>query len=108
MLMEINPNLFNAIAVGVGSMFVGLGSLLGLVIHVIADRKTNNQHLAIAVAQEQALRSNTLSTEMLQGTANNIQFTINGRMDELLRLTRAVALAEGIAIGQLSPKSDPA
>ena len=97
--MEMTPALFNAIAVGLGSLFVGFGSLVGLIIHIIQDRHVSAQHLQIAVAQEQALRSNTLSTEMISNTASNIQFIINGRMDEMLRLTRAVALAEGIEIG---------
>jgi hypothetical protein len=99
--MQTTAVLFNSISVGLGAMLVGLGTMISLAIHIREDRRAVAAHAVIAARQEMVLRNDIEQTGQIIQRTTSLEVSVNGRMDELLRLTRAVALAEGIEIGKL-------
>jgi hypothetical protein len=97
---QITPELFNSISVGVGALFVGMAAVIGLVLHARSDRKALAQHLLIATDQAAALKMQGEETAKISIATHEIKVSMDGRMDELLNLTRSLANAEGIKAGR--------
>lgn len=96
---DITPEIFNSVSAGIAALIVAAVAVVGLFLHMRRDRKTLDQHLMIAREQALALKINAMETAKISAATHEIKISMDGRMDELLSMTEALADAAGIKKG---------
>lgn len=103
-MAEWNPETFSVVAVGCGSLLVAVAAVAGMLLTNRSNRKNREQQSAIAKEQADALKLQAHETSRIAEQAHEIKVSIDGRMDELLDMTRELAKARAEAVAEAAAK----
>ncbi|MDO8596628.1 MAG: hypothetical protein Q7R45_08390 [Sulfuricaulis sp.] len=103
---QITPDIFNSVAVGVGSLIVAVVAVVGLLLHARSDRQALKQHLEIAKQQAAWLRENAAEMAKNSAETHEIKISMDGRMDALLEATAKINEELGIKKGLAQSRLD--
>lgn len=101
---DFNAGDFQLVAVGVGALLAGLAAFASAGLISRSNRKNREQNAAIANAQAEALRVQADLTSRIAAQTHEIKVSIDGRMDELLVITRELATAKAEAKAEETAK----
>lgn len=94
----ITPEIFNTVAVGVGALLVAGAAIGGMLLTNRSNKKNREQVAKIAADQADAIRMQARETAKIAMQTHEIKVSIDGRMDELLVMTRELAKAKAEAV----------
>lgn len=103
-VLGMEPATFNSIAVGAGAIVVAAAAVAALFLRVRSDRQDREQRGKIAKQQMEM----TAGIGAVAASTHEIKVSMDGRMDELLRVTRELAQKEGIVIGRQEKDTEAA
>lgn len=103
MIIPITPEQFSVIAVGSGALVVAGVAVINMIATIRSNKKNREQVAKLAVEQAVATKlaaDQAVATGQIKAQTHEIKVAMDGRMDELLSITRALASADGVKAGR--------
>ena len=106
LLDQITSENFNAVAVGIGALAVAIAAVVTTILTNRSNRKNREQLAQIALDAAAALRVQADATAKIAHTTQNLEIKVDGRLEELLRVSKALADQQGQRTGEQRVRSE--